>query len=239
MNRIEWEERWRRMQHPERVSHYWEDEDVTRPWLRVKYYNEGYGGWNYTPAHRLKSLMKRKPVPELIWCKIYFSDWSKRDIYFLVAFCFQNDDYFSPYDVIECVRSVNEKWDDIEHDMSFWRLWWQLCNGDDNILDRFFAYDLHSERVLTLSGHQRDVDLERISGNIFPVYRTDQVLVDPCLPHYVPYIELYDTVVNQELASLELSDHFLTYAPNERSAPDSNSRSVYARGPGRVYLKQL
>lgn len=195
--------------------------DNSRPWLNVKYIERGQEGWDATPVHKFKALLAGYEIPELIWCKLYFSDWHKRDLYFVVAFAYQNSDFFLPVELRECIEYVSRTWEPFEHGRQFSVLYNELVMGDDEMLDRFFAFDIRSGIVLTLTGQQRAVDLERAANGWFPGFRDSKQLVDPCLPHYVPYLELYDRVVNDRLAELEWDDTLLTYAP-PYSAGNSN-----------------
>lgn len=132
------------------------------PWKRVNvdpFWNDHRLIQSFKGATRKINIYGQvKDIPDLIWCKIYNSDFANRDRMFFACFAFRNRRWFNMNRFHQVISWINhnftqEFWDDIVQKYIY--LGELALRQHNDSLCHYYAYCIDSEFVTDLNGHRR------------------------------------------------------------------------------------
>lgn len=179
------------------------------PWRNYRYIRYGDEGYDRDPVQLFIALCANyHKLPDLIWCKIYYSDLDDADINFLSSFAYQNRGLFSLDDLIDCILYVNpnanrdREWDRL-YTLGFMQ---RQLGRSYSLRRRCYAYCITYGHVLNLNNMPRGAVGSEFGPPSEATIVGDRVATDRCLPFYLEYQHMFDITTDIQMAALEINE---------------------------------
>lgn len=175
------------------------------PWQNYRYIRWGEEGYDRNVVQKfIASCANYHKLPDLIWCKIYYSPLDDADMNFLSAFAYQNKELFHVDELIEVIDYVNR-------DVDYARLYTlkfmvRQLERSYTLRRKCYAYSIRYQHVLNCNLMPRGAHGSEFGPPRESAVVGDRIATDRCLAFYLNYEQMFDVDTDAQLAALQIPE---------------------------------